>query len=180
MIKVKYPSGSNASLPNPTRPKPTSWVWTWTVPKSAGAGTATLTVTCTYGGFARGGPNTFKIVDPTPPPPWSISVDLPGTHPSGSTEPIRATITINGLLPENPAYAEQRFRCGITIFTDGYTVDTVAEIYWDNGDGPFFLNFAIGAIDPEFVGAATWSVDCRNMYIDPPDVREDSGTIEIT
>src|SRR5206468_8026918 len=55
-LKVRYPSGINASLPTPTHPEPNWWTWTWTIPANAHAGTAAGTATCTYAGAPERGP----------------------------------------------------------------------------------------------------------------------------
>jgi hypothetical protein len=182
-LKVRYPSGSNASLPKPTRPKPTSWIWTWTLPESAGGGTATATVTCTYGGVARGGPGTFTIVDPTP--EWSISADVPATQPATAPPPsssniLQATITVNGQVPVNPAYPQQRFHCTLHLVANGYTVNAADQVYLDSFDAPIPMGFSVGTIPTKSIGPASWTLTCENLYIEPQDTRQDSGTIEIT
>lgn len=182
-LKVKYPSGSTASLPKPTRPKPTSWVWTWTLPESAGGGTATATVTCTYGGVARGGPGTFPIVDPTP--EWSISADLPDAQPATQPPPassniLYATITVSGQVPTTSAYAQQRFHCTLRLVANGYTVNAGDQVYVSNFDAPIEMGFSVGMMPTASIGTAAWTMTCENLYIEPQDTRQDSGTIEIT
>lgn len=180
-IKVKYPSGTNASLPKPTHPNPGWWVWTWTIPASAQAGTATVTTTCTYFGDPHTGTATFEIVNPALPDGWDIEATVPGTRAVDGLSPLRVTVTIKGTVPDGAGYG-QNMSCLMQLFIGeiSATSDLITDYPWSNGDAPLVLDFQFDPLGPEFIGTNTWDVRCKNMYGDPRTEQHDTGTIELT
>jgi hypothetical protein len=176
-IKVKYPSGASATLPNPTHPKAGWWLWTWTIPKTAGAGHAIGTATCTYAGVPHAGDVSFKIVNPTP-PNWSISVTYPATY-NVTTDPyLKIKIAIVGTFPIDPDHSPQKIVCSSQLSTLGGVFGDSNLFDWLPGDPPldWWLHPELSS---NSIGAATWQVQCRSYYISPDDWRTDHGTVEI-
>jgi hypothetical protein len=172
-LKVKYADGSSASLPKPTRPDATRWTWKWTIPQGTAPGTATMTIKCTYLGVTRGGPSTFTITG------WSISATFPSTL-SSSVSTLFGQVTIHGLWQRAPS-SEQRLSCLFTLVTAAGTVKAGDNVFWySDSMGPFDLTLPVGALGPDAIGRATWTLACTNFTPEPDEVRKDSGTIDIT
>jgi hypothetical protein len=180
-IKVKYTSGTNASLPKPTHPNPGWWVWVWKIPASAHAGTATVTTTCTYAGDPHTGTGTFLIKNPALPDGWDIEAAVPGTREAADNSLLRVTVTIKGTVPSDPTH-DQNLACRMMLIRGDVSATSawISDYPWDNGDGPLVLDFDFSPLGPEFVGTNTWDVSCQNEYGDPETDQHDTGTIELT
>lgn len=173
VLKVKYPSGSNASLPKPTRPDARHWVWKWTIPQSAGPGTAKVTATCTYAGVARRGTGTFTISG------WSISATFPATL-AHDVSALYGQVAIVGVW-QRSITSPDRINCVITLVTNAGTKMAGENVFWySGGQGPFDLSLPVGPLGPDAIGPASWTLACTNFTPDPQETRKDNGTIEIT
>ena len=181
-LKVRYPSGTNASLPSPTHPEPNWWTWTWTIPAKAHAGTATGTATCTYAGVPKSGPISFKIVDPALPGGWAIDVTGPASRSSTDTGLLSMTVHVKGTVPSDANYGVL-VTCNIELWSaqGPYVVNVYSgEQEYVNGSGQFVADFDVGELGPYFVGKATWTVKCRNIRVQGDAWKPDTGTIDIT
>ena len=179
-LKIKYPSGTNATLPSPTHPNPGWWQWIWTIPSKANGGQATGTATCTYGGVPHTGLVTFTITKP--PPAWSIQADLPATfdHTTLPETGLLFPVTMVGTVPKNPDYLSQRITCVVDVNTAGNaSYGQVFDAPWENGDGPLWIHWQVEFAASD-VGMATWTVRCKSRYVTPEQWKYDSGSLEIT
>jgi hypothetical protein len=180
-IKVTYPNGSNASLPDPARPDPGKWVWTWTVPKSATSGTAHVKTSCTYLGLAKTGTGTFKIRAPEVPSNWSINANMPSTLDSENVNSVPMTVHLNGTLPIVAGHPYQWVVCSLSISSgSGHFGASANGDYTEPDADTLYLQYDSLYLGPAFIGTGTWTMQCRNNYVTPADWKVDSGTIEIT
>jgi hypothetical protein len=174
-LVVHYPNGSVPTLPSPTHPSPGWWQWTWAIP-TKGPGEAQGVTQCTEDGVQRAMDADFTMKAPSA--SWDIQVSLPATHPYNALG-LAMTITITGTLQENPSYSQQRVVCSFELNTPGNSWSDGSEWVWDNGDPP--MNFELQRpMTTADIGHATWTMKCRNFYIEPTHFEYDSGTIEIT
>lgn len=183
VLKITYPNGHNATLPNPTHPEPGWWRWTWTVPSGAKAGMASGNATCTYAGNPHVGPITFKLVNPALPGGYSINVTSPASRAWSDTDFLRMTVKVTGTVPSSPTYGVT-LTCNLDLTSPNgnYHVNMYyGPIDYTNGSGPFVASFDLGSsLSADWVGTATWTFKCRNTYVASDGWKQDTGTIEIT
>jgi hypothetical protein len=182
-LKVVYPSGIGASLPEPTHPKPGAWTWTWTIPSKAAAGTAQGTATCTYAGVPHRGPISFKILNPTLPGGYVINVVSPSSRAWTDTSELQMTIKVTGTVPSNPTYGVS-LTCNFILwsYNNLWTVNVYSPEYdYANGTGHLDAGFQLDpALTADWVGQSTWTVRCRNIRVADDQWKADNGTIDIT